>query len=198
MNVDEARNLLPMYADGLLDSGTAQEVETVLAAAPDLQAEYQKLKEENALISEALAPLHPSKSTRIKLSEAMQEAAEHVAHTIPARGWRIFRYIFAFVAVVFFMALVTFVPLDRPRPMENSEIHDTLYPIFYPVSLGAFLMGLAFILCAPFFTNIQIWIMTRIFRRHAEKTTLRLLLFEVFGMVCVVAAGMCYLLLLSL
>ena len=134
MNVEEARSLLPMYADGLLDSGTAHEIEGVLAAAPDLQAEYQKLKEENALIAEALAPLHPSHSARIKLSEAMREAAEHVANTIPARGWRIFRYIFTFVTLLFFLFLVNFVPLNG-RPVRVSEVAPGMVAITSSIGL---------------------------------------------------------------
>ena len=187
-----------MYADGLLDSSTALEVETVLATAPDLQAEYQKLKEENALISEALAPLHPSLSQRIKLSEAMlREAAEHVANTIPARGWRIFRYIFTFVALMFFLVLVNFFPLSSAQPI-NLEMHDRLYELMYPATLLSFLLGLSFILFAQPLSNVEMWIMVNIFRRHVEKTVLRVLLYEVFGMILVVAAGLGYMLLLSM
>src|SRR5689334_3390332 len=197
MNVDEARNLLPMYADGLLDSGTAQELETVLSSTPDLQAEYQKLKEENALIAEALAPLHPSHSARIKLSEAMREAAEHVASTIPARGWRIFRYIFTFVALLFFLVLVNFVPING-QPNPDVTVNDRLYKLLYPATLMAFVLGLGCILGAQAMYNVEAWIMVNVFRRHIERSTLRVLLFEVFGMICVVAAGLGYILLVSM
>src|SRR6266550_4460300 len=97
MTIDEARTLLSPYVDGVLDAGPARELETVLAASPDLQNEFKQLKEENALLKEALAPLRPSKSSRMRLSDAMLDVhrkASDVAEALPERGWRIFRLFF--------------------------------------------------------------------------------------------------------
>jgi anti-sigma factor RsiW len=93
MTVEEARSLLSYYADGLLEPEKAQELEALLAKAPELEAEYRTLKEENSLLSEALKPLRPSQSTRIRLSDAMVEiherAAQEADHELAERKRRI-------------------------------------------------------------------------------------------------------------
>lgn len=73
MTIEEARKLLTLYADGLLDPAQVHELEEVLARTPELQTEYRIIKDENTLIAEALAPLRPTQSTRMRLSEAMQD-----------------------------------------------------------------------------------------------------------------------------
>src|SRR4051812_41845366 len=96
MTEDEARQLLPMYVDGLLKPDQAREVEAAISTAPKLQAEFKTLKAEanevNALLNEALAPLRPSRSARMRVTDAMVDVhrrAEHVANTMPEKGWRI-------------------------------------------------------------------------------------------------------------
>ena len=77
MTVEEARALLAPYADGLLDQAMAQEVEAVMARVPELQDEFRTIKEENALLAEALAPLRPTQSTRMRVSEVMLDTYKH-------------------------------------------------------------------------------------------------------------------------
>jgi hypothetical protein len=127
----------------------------------------------------------------------MREAAEHVASTIPARGWRIFRYIFTFVALLFFLVLVNFVPING-QPNPDVTVNDRMYKLLYPATLAAFVVGLGCILGAQAMYNVEAWVMVNVFRRHIERSTLRVLLFEVFGMICVVAAGLGYILLVSM
>src|SRR5258706_10779219 len=117
MTEDEARELLPMYVDGLLKPDDAREVEAVMANAPTLQSEFRRLKDENAevkaLLNEALAPLRPSRSARMRLADAMVDVhrrAEHVANTLPEKGWRIFRYCFALVALLAALAAQRWFP----------------------------------------------------------------------------------------
>src|SRR4051812_30626985 len=125
MTEDEARDLLPMYVDGLLRPEQAREVEAVLAKAPALQTEYKRLKEENLevqnMLNEALAPLRPSRSARMRLSDAMLDVhrrAEHVANTMPERGWRIFR--FGLLVVTLLAAAVALKWFPR-APKLNDE-----------------------------------------------------------------------------
>ena len=85
MTVEEARALLAPYADGLLDQAMAKEVEAVLARVPELQAEFKTMKEENELLSAALAPLRPTQSTRMRVSEVMLDTykrAEEADHAL--------------------------------------------------------------------------------------------------------------------
>ncbi len=86
MTIDEARTLLSQYADGLLAHEPARELEGVLARTPVLQDELKQIKEENALLEEALAPLRSSQSARMRLSDAMLEVhrqATNMAESLP-------------------------------------------------------------------------------------------------------------------
>jgi anti-sigma-K factor RskA len=107
MTVDEARKLLAPYADGLLEPEMAQEVEAVMARVPELQNEFNTLREENALITEALAPLRPSQSTRVRVSELMQDACQRSAEEDKALAdskWRIMKI--TIVVIVLGMCLI--------------------------------------------------------------------------------------------
>src|SRR5687767_4164282 len=73
MTHEEVRKLLVPYADGLLEPEKAREVEAILSKTPDLQAEFRSIQETNDLLIQALQPLKPTHSTRMRVSEAMQD-----------------------------------------------------------------------------------------------------------------------------
>lgn len=136
MTVEEARSLLSYYADGLLEPEKAQELEALLAKQPELEAEYRTIKEENALLSEALKPLRPSQSTRIRLTDAMVEiherSAQEADREIAARKQRI-THIVLLVIILGLMAILAAAIFyhsyweqrktdrDRPPPYSRTE-----------------------------------------------------------------------------
>jgi len=192
MTEDEARDLLPMYADGMLEVSQAREVEALVAKTPHLQVEVRKIKEENAevhaLLQEALAPLRPSRSARMKISDAMVEVhrrAEHVANTMPERGWRIFRYAFALVALV--GALLVSMKAPPPDPAKPEAIWLSF------LTLGVFMIGVTFLLCGTSLANFEAKLMSAIRSREIEPTRLEILTLEVFGIVSILASSAFYL-----
>lgn len=185
MTENEARSLLPMYAEGLLEPEKARQIEAVLDAAPSLKDELQKIREENALLTEALAPLRPSRSSRMRLSEAMMEVhrrAEHVANTLPERGWRVFRLCFALASVaVGFAALST-----NPRMLDPENVL-----VFY-ATLCVFAIGVSFVLLGRLLAQAESRLMGLISRRRVEPSRLEILTLEVFGILSVLSAAALY------
>lgn len=195
-NHDEIRLLLPLYADGLLDSEDSAKVERALAETPELQAELQKLKDENELISEALAPLNPSRSSRMKLSEAMQNihrSAERVANNLPRRDWRIFRVCFSVLVVGGFIYVWNAFPL--PVQEINGEATTRLT---VPLVLGPFILGVAFLLGAEVLAHGEAWLMNKLLDKHVERTRLEVIMLEAFGITGILASGIIYLFLLRM
>ncbi|HYG73857.1 MAG TPA: hypothetical protein VEK08_02400 [Planctomycetota bacterium] len=191
MTEDEARVLLPMYADGILPPDEAKQVEAVVAQSPDLQAEVRKLKEENAevhaLLQEALAPLRPSRSARMRLSDAMLEVhrrAEHIADTMPERGWRIFRYAFALLALIAALLTLLYAPPQDPTKPETSWL--------FIVTVGVFMIGITFLLCGNILADLEARLLSALYSRDVEPTRLEVLTLEVFGIVSIVASSAFY------
>jgi hypothetical protein len=191
MTEDEARDLLPMYVDGLLRPEQAREVEAVLAKAPALQTEYKRLKEENLevqnMLNEALAPLRPSRSARMRLSDAMLDVhrrAEHVANTMPERGWRIFR--FGLLVVTLLAAVVALKWFPR-APKLNDEGNMLNY-----ITIGLFINGIIFLLSGRFLADLESRLMNRISKRYTEPSRLEILTLEVFGILSILASAALY------
>jgi hypothetical protein len=196
MNTDEIRLLLPLYADGLLSPEEASKVEAALAGEPELQQELSKLREENALITEALAPLNPSRSSRMKLSEAMQHIhrqAEHVANQLPRRDWRIFRIAFALLSIVGFAVLWHQFPL--PAHEINGEDNSRLT---YPLVLAPFVLGVAFLIGAEILAHAETWFMAKLLDKRVERSRLEVTMLEIFGLTGILASGIIYLFLLKM
>jgi hypothetical protein len=186
MTEQEARELLSPYVDGLLDAERVKELEAVIAGSPGLQAECRKLQEENELLTEVLSPLRPSRSARLRVTEAMMEAvgdvhrhAQHVADTLPERGWRHFRLAVAFVALAAAVVLVQFKPM--PPPADGSYW-------FAGVTLGLFLLGIVFMIAGRALAHVEARVLAMMGKRDVEPTNLEILLLEVFGFLCAATA----------
>lgn len=188
MTEEEARKLLPQHADGLLPPEQAGEVEAALAASPQLQTEYRKLKEENELLTEALAPLRPSHSARLRAVEAMQlvatdmhRRAQHVAETLPARGWLIFRLGFAIVALLLATGWSRMHPATALMADEVRLGHYVL--------LGLFAIGITLVVAGNILAQIEAYLMSLLSPREVKPSRLEILTLEVFGILSVLAAG---------
>jgi hypothetical protein len=203
MTEDEARKLLPQYADGLLKPEQARELEEVLAQSPALQSELVEIEEKSIpleplskgdnlglseeLLTEALAPLRPSRSARIRLSDAMQDVhrhAEYVANTMPERGWRIFRLGFGLVATA--IALLLWIMFPRTTRNEDGQI-------FYLLNFGVFMIGILFLLLGRLLAKAEALVIGAISQKEVKPTRLEVLMLEVFGIVSVLSAGVLYL-----
>ena len=183
MTIDEARSLLPQYADGLLETEPARELEGLLAETPDLQSELKQLKEENALLEEALAPLRSSRSGRMRLSEAMVEVhrqATNVAESLPERGWRIFRLSYCFLALVGATLLVQFHP---PSP-EALALNGT----FILADVCVYIIGLLFLVCGGAMASAEARLTSSFSIQKMRPSALGVLLVQVFGAVTILGA----------
>ena len=204
MDTEEARLLLPMYADGLLDSQEAANLESVLAANPELRQELAALQEENALITEALAPLNPSRSARMKLSEAMQlihYQAESVANAIPQRDWRIFRICLALLGIAGYVYAYLKYPLPvmiiRPESVQETGLSDTSWAT-YPFVLGPLILGELFLLGAEYLAQLETLFMAKLLGKKVERSRLQVIALEIFGLSSMVIAGIVYLFMLKM
>ena len=190
MTEDEARDLLPLYVDGLLKPDQAREIEAAIATAPKLQSEYKRLKEENAevnaLLNEALAPLRPSRSARMRLTDAMVDVhrrVEHVANTMPERGWRIFRYVFGLFSLLSALIVVYRFP-------RTGVVRDDSIPHY--ITLGVFMIGIIFLMCGRMLAELEARLIGKISSRDIEPTRLEILTLEVFGILSILASGALY------
>ncbi|MCY3023307.1 MAG: hypothetical protein NTW87_30380 [Planctomycetota bacterium] len=192
MTDEQARKLLGPYADGLLGIQEAREVEATVAASPQLQAELKKIQEENALLTEALAPLRPTRSARMRVSEAMQQAAEEMhrraqqmADSLPERGWRVFRLSFAMAAAIVGVLLAYFHPA---RQVTDQETY-----LLYYATLGCFAVGVIFLLAGSVLARLEARLVSLVSKEEAEPTRLEILMLEVFGILSILTAGILYL-----
>ncbi|MFH0938485.1 MAG: hypothetical protein V1899_04285 [Planctomycetota bacterium] len=134
MTVDEARALLAPYAEGMLNSTQALELEALLSRQPELQAEFKNIKEENELLSQALSPLLSSQSTRMRVSENMAnvyaETAREADKALIKKTQRINRWlmliiIFGFLTIIVLAMLWNWVSRNKPtkprQPLSMSQ-----------------------------------------------------------------------------
>ena len=157
-----------------------------------MKEELKTFKEDDtdftdALLTEALAPLRPSVSARMRVSDAMLEVhrrAEKVANTLPEYGWRIFRLGFAFAALLGATVLMYF----YPRVILNT---DEVYLMSYATS-GVFIAGLCFLLFGRYLARIEALLFSVLSQRDLEPSRLEILTLEVFGIFCVLASSLMY------
>lgn len=183
MTPEEARTLLTQYADGQLEPTPARELEIVLDETPALRDELKQIKEENALLEEALAPLRASKSARMRLTDAMvnvRQQAKHVAESLPERGWRIFRLCFCFGSLVAATLMVEF----RPPSPEVLAANGML--ILATVSV--FALGNIFLLMGNSLAQAESRLTSVMEEQRRRPSALGVLMVQVFGAATVLAA----------
>jgi hypothetical protein len=188
MTLDEARTLLPRYAEGSLEAAQAREVESLLADTPELQAQLRALKEEEELLQEAFAPLRSTKSARMRLSDAMQDAhrkARRMAESLPEYGWRITRLCFGLLALIAAAALAYNSP-----PSESVLVQ---MPMFFYAIIGLYGIGLLFVLGGRTLSQWEARLLRKVAVPDAKPAALEVLTVEVFGVFAVLASLAMYL-----
>jgi anti-sigma factor RsiW len=183
MTLDEARKLLPQYADGVLEPEPARALEDLLERTPVLRDELQQIRDENALLEEALKPLRASKSGRLRISEAMAEVhrqATHVAESLPPAGWRIFRLSFCLVTL-FAATLLVYLRPPTPEALTASGV-------FLLVAACVFGIGLAFVLGGHWMAQAEARMLGTFSRRDAKASALEVLVLQVFGAMAVLGS----------
>lgn len=188
MTVDEAKGLLNQYADGVLETEPARELEGLLAQTPALQKELSQIKEENLMLEQALAPLRPSKSARMRLSDAMIDVhrrAKSMAESVPERGSRIFRLAFSLLA----LSCATLLAQYRP-PV------DILFNgggVMLTITMTMFFVGLAFVLLGGSFARTEARLKAALRQEEVQVSALGVLMLQVFGVLSVLTAFAMYL-----
>jgi anti-sigma factor RsiW len=133
MTHDEVRRLLVPYADGLLAPEQAKEVEAILSKTPDLQEEFKSIQETNDLLIEALQPLKPTHSTRMRVSEAMQDEYQRALQSDKAIADKKFRItgilmIVIGLGVLFILSAAVFykmrMDLIKKKNLENQQPYE--------------------------------------------------------------------------
>jgi len=188
MTVEEAKGLLSQYADGVLEAEPAREIEGLLAQTPDLQKELTQIKEENWALEQALAPLRPSKSARMRLTDAMIDVhrrAKHMAEALPERGSRIFRLFFSL------MALGGATLLAQYRPPDAILLNGRGMLLMIVVML--FTIGLAFVLLGGSLARTEARLKAAMRGEQPEVSALGILILHVFGVLSVLCAFGMYL-----
>ncbi len=190
MTEKEAFELLPQYTDGLLDDERSRAVAALVDGSPKLQMEVARLKRESAevgeLLSEALSPLKPSRSARMRISDAMLEVhrrAENVANNMPARGWTFFRWVFTAVSVVIAGVAAS---VQRPAALDESVL------LFY-IGWVLYVVGVLLVLFGHSLADLEARFLGMVTREEPTPTRLEILMLEVFGVCCVIAAAAVFL-----
>ena len=146
----EVQGLLSPYADGVLQAGKVREVEAHLARCAACRRMLEELKAEGALLSEALKGLRPSDSYRGRVAQMCVRArkkAARMAESLPQRGWAIFRWSVAFVAVALFTALwlTRGLPVRPEYDLQAEAFLRAASPLFW-VNTGLFVLALLLML----------------------------------------------------
>lgn len=205
MSEEEAQKLLSMYADGLLDEDESREIEDAVQASPRLQRELERLQLlrksgafrpvssrhtplSDELLAEALAPLRPSRSSRMKVADAMRAVhaqAQHVANTMPEGKWRMCRHLFVLGSLVI-AVLLAWKNTSAPARAADTSL------LYYYVTMIIYAVGLLFTLMGRPLAGIEARILGVFSRRGLNPTRLEVLVVEIFGVCCVLVAGLMY------
>ena len=140
MTIDEARALLSSYVEGRLDPTLKQQVEAAMVRAPQLREELQELQEENELFSEALAPLRPSQSTRLRVCEEMVDThkqAEEAERVLRKRKLRIMRVVILLILAGLCLILVAALIYINIKKGQQSTPSTPLPPPSTPPGIAS-------------------------------------------------------------
>lgn len=208
MSEDEAQKLLSMYADGLLEEDESREIEAAVEASPRLQRELERLQMlrksgsfkpvsgrqssmtplSDELLAEALAPLRPSMSGRMRVADAMRAVhaqAQYVANTMPEGKWRMARLLFVLGSLFAAVFMVYRNTNAEPTFADQSML-------YYYVTAIIYVLGLTLTLAGRPLAGVEARILGRISKRDTNPTRLEVLCVEVFGFCCIVVAGLMY------
>lgn len=210
MSEDEAQKLLSMYADGLLEEEESRELEAAVEASPRLKRELERLQMlrksgsfrpvsgrqsthssplSDELLSEALAPLRPSMSGRMRVADAMRAVhaqAQHVANTMPEGKWRMSRLLIVLVSLIVAVLLVWQNSTGAPTVHDQSMLYYYVTTIIYGV-------GILFTMAGRPLASVEARILGLFSKRDTNPTRLEVLVVEVWGVCSIVVAGLMYL-----
>ena len=182
MDKDQARDLLGRYADGTLTPEESEAIKLLLAQEPRLEEELHRIRQEDLLLAEALAPLRPNRSARIRLADHMKDVharAQAMANSWPQRFWSYFRLVFGYTAIVVAGVLAWFFALPGS-------------PILLAASGITFVVGLLFMLVGRDLVRLEARVMSYIGGREIKPTHLEALTLELFGFCCILLAAVMY------
>lgn len=212
MTETEAQKLLTMYADGLLEEAECKEIEDVIRNSPRLQVELSRLQAlrksgtyrpvsgrqsattptgtglSDDMLMEALAPLRPSRSSRMKVADAMRAVhaqAQYVANTMPEGKWRMVRLLFC-LAAASAAVWIAWANLSRPSSSEATSV------VFSYASGIIFTLGILLTMAGLPLAHIEARILGVFSKRDMNPSRLEVLVVEIFGICLVLVSGLMY------
>lgn len=192
---------LSQFTAGALDPLQALDVEAHLGRCAACAQELRAMQSEDELLSEALSPLRPDASFRARVANAclqIHRHAEDMANSLPPRGWKIFRYSFALLSVLYFVGLSLWVYPAPPVDTAGVEaIEDASLSLFW-VNLTIYGLALFLLLGSRVVTSLEGWIAGRLegYPLHGPSR-LEVLTLEALGVCGVVAAAVFHFLFLA-
>lgn len=201
----EVRELLGQYANSALPEELALDVERHLERCGACFAELKAMRAEDELLSDALGDLRPDPSLRAKVARACGEVhrrAEEVANSLPERGWAIFRWGLALLAVCHFVFL-SFI-LKEPLKPDPAGAPDSFAALVQSQSLyewlnwTLFLLALFLLIGGRLVASFESWLSSRLGKRpDPGPTRLGVLVLETLGILGVLATSLAHYLTLT-
>jgi hypothetical protein len=202
LNCAEARGRLSQYADGALNAEETRRVEAHVAGCEGCARELRLLRSQERLLTDALSGLRPTDSFRGRVSllcAQTLEKAERLANSLPERGWRLFRWLFGFVAVAYFVGLLfAFGPPWRRQPENEFEwMMSTLSPFFWVIT-ACYALGFFLLLDAQWLATLECRLAGRLGSETPRRPSrLEVVALEVLGVLAILLCGFFLFLLLA-
>ncbi len=216
----QIREQLSQYANDALASDVTACIDAHLESCDDCSIELGMLRAEDDLLTDALSDIRPDPSFRAKVGQVCTEAlkhAERVANSLPEKGWAIFRWSLATLAVTHFLLLSLLLepPGSIPDPVGYEFIQGTSdlsaaegvgewLSIFfwnvvearaatYWINLCLFLLALFLLIGGRLLATLERWLARKIGgAQNPGPSRLAVLALEALGICGVIATSLSY------
>ena len=194
LSCQEVKDQLSRYTSGTLDAALERDMDAHLEGCDACARELIAYRQEDELLTEALADLKPTESfrARVSLMAEIQRQAEQMAESIPQRGWTIFRWIFALLAVGCFLyvSLVVKPPPPPPEQFTGAGVVQSEVVALYWVNATIFSLALFLLLGSRLVAKVESWASAKLGGRlDTGPSRLEILTLEALGLCGVVAAS---------
>ena len=219
LSCGQVGEMLSQYANDALSMELATSIDTHLEGCEACSCELGMLRAEDELLVEAVSDIRPDPSFRAKVGQVCSEAIRHaewVANSLPERGWALFRWGLATLAVVHFIVLSLL--LEPPTTqgalsdlemfgLDSNSSSNLSYwdwisemvwqvvearPSTYWINVFLFLLALFLLIGGRLVATFERWLARRIGEHNPGPSRLAVLTLETLGVGGVVATSVFY------